>query len=92
MRVHPSLDIAKHESISAADAATPSAALHTDHSSDTERQMSTIDTELGELIKTLYDAALQITDDPEDATLSVLKVLDKWFKAHPHIEADIEAA
>ena len=54
--------------------------------------MSTIDTELGELIKTLYDAALQITDDPEDATLCVLMVLDKWFTEHPHIVADIEAA
>ena len=54
--------------------------------------MSTIDTELGELIKTLYDAALQITSDPEDATLCVLMVLDKWFAEHPEVVADIEAA
>lgn len=54
--------------------------------------MPHIETELGELIETLYEAALQITDDPEDATLCVLMVLDKWFTENPRIVADIEAA
>ena len=50
--------------------------------------MSTIDTDLGQLIKILYDAALQTTPDPKDATLCVLMVLDKWFSEYPDVIVD----
>ena len=54
--------------------------------------MTTIDTELGELIEVLYDAAFQITQDSEDATLCVLMVLDKWFTDLSIETKDTEAA
>jgi len=52
--------------------------------------MSIIDTDLGQLIPILYDAALQTTPDPKNATLCVLMVLDKWFSEHPDVMVEGE--
>lgn len=54
--------------------------------------MSTIQTELGELIEALYDAALKVTGDQEQAALCVSEVLESWFSESLEIPLDTEAA